>query len=336
LAGKEHLAHDRETLRMKVRICADLEEGRRFWRKLWTQQNLFDLWEIRLCFQKFFERLPHFIVAEEQNRPVGFLPLSWIEEADSFGYFPGETWGDRTWLEQNRIPAAWLPVRQALWDAAPENTELRYLHQETATSLPGMSIDEIGYHFYPQRHHYDFDDYWMLFSRKSRKQIRRELEKFEAMGCQYHLNSWEDITWMFEANLKTYGTSSYFYDSRFMNGFDSMLSFLARHRMLRVTTIRIHGRRAAVDVGAIFRNRYTVLAGGTDPEFLGIAKMINLFHIKWGCTQHFERIDFLCGDFGWKKRFHLHPHPLYRKNKEALDTSAAVSDAEQRFVFGEV
>jgi len=44
LAGKEHLAHDRETLRMKVRICADLEEGRRLWRKLWTQQNLFDLW----------------------------------------------------------------------------------------------------------------------------------------------------------------------------------------------------------------------------------------------------------------------------------------------------
>ncbi len=320
---------------MKVRISADLEEGKLIWEKLWTRRNLFDLWEVRMCFQESFARAPHFIIAEKQQRPVGFLPLSWIEEERSFGYFPGETWEGRTWLEQNRIPAVWLPIRHALWEAAPDNTELRYLHQETTVSLPGTSIDEIGYHFYPPHHCYNFDDYWSLFSRKSRKQIRCEVEKFEAMGSGYHLNCLDDIPWMFENSLRKYGNRSYFCDSRFLNGFDHLLSFLAGRSMLRVTTIRIKGRRAAVDVGAVFRNRYTVLAGATDPEFLGIAKMINLFHIKWGCGQHLERIDFLCGDFGWKQRFHLHRHPLYQKTKAATNESVVMSVGRPKFAFGE-
>jgi hypothetical protein len=321
---------------MKVRVSADLEEGRRIWNLLWSRRNLFDLWDVRICFQEPFARTPRFLIAEDHKRPVGLLPLSWIEENSSFGYFPGETWKGRTWLEQNRIPAVWLPIRQSLWDAAPNNTELRYLHEETTASLTGTMIDEIGYHFYPHLHGYDFNRYWGLFSRKSRKQIGALIENFEAMGSRIQLNSREDIPWMFEKNLKKYGRLSYFHDARFLDGFERLLSFLDRQRMLRVTTIRIRGHRAAVDVGAVFRNRYTVLAGATDPDFLGIAKMINLFHIKWGCAQHLERIDFLCGDFGWKERFHLHQHPLYQKTKPAMNLPVVMPFPQQRLAFGEV
>jgi hypothetical protein len=77
----------------------------------------------------------------------------------------------------------------------------------------------------------------------------------------------------------------------------------------------VNGKRAAVDVGAVYANRYTVLAGATDLEMRGIAKAINLFHIRWGCLSQVDQIDFLCGDFGWKERFHLEHHPLYIATK---------------------
>jgi len=139
------------------------------------------------------------------------------------------------------------------------------------------------------------------------------------MGCRYHLDVINDIEWMFETNLANFDHLSYFHDPRFLKGFENLLSFLAQTQMLRVVSIEIQGALAAVDVGTVYRNRYTVLAGATNPEFPGIAKAINLFHLKWGCLNRVEQIDFLCGDFGWKARFQLQPRPLYRLSKMATD-----------------
>jgi hypothetical protein len=35
----------------------------------------------------------------------------------------------------------------------------------------------------------------------------------------------------------------------------------------------------------------------------------------------FEQIDFLCGDFGWKERFHLEPRQLFMSSKVAFEES---------------
>jgi CelD/BcsL family acetyltransferase involved in cellulose biosynthesis len=86
--------------------------------------------------------------------------------------------------------------------------------------------------------------------------------------------------------------------------------------MLRVTTLLIGGEVAAIDMGAVWRNTYAVLAGGTRSEFPGVAKLINLHHLEWSCRQRFSYVDFLCGDFNWKNRFHLTPRPLYQMKKE--------------------
>jgi CelD/BcsL family acetyltransferase involved in cellulose biosynthesis len=129
---------------------------------------------------------------------------------------------------------------------------------------------------------------------------------------------------MIETNLTNFGQLSYFHDPRFLEGFENLLSFLSQSQLLRVVSIKIQGTLAAVDVGAVYRNRFTVLAGATNPQFPGIAKAINLFHLKWGCLNRVEQIDFLCGDFGWKARFQLHPRPLYRVTKTASDTLAEV------------
>ena len=86
--------------------------------------------------------------------------------------------------------------------------------------------------------------------------------------------------------------------------------------MLRITTILVGGRVAAVDMSAVFNGTCTVLAGGTHPDFPGIAKLINFTHLEWACQQRIREMDFLCGEFNWKHRFHLTPRPLFRIERE--------------------
>ncbi len=293
----------------KIRVYTDLKECEQIWRELWPENCLFDRWDIRLAFHRHFQRPIHFVVAESFGRQVGLLPLSWIEEEGYYGCFPGETWNSKTWLEQNRIPAESEEIRQLLWAAAPDNTRLRYLLPEECPA--DAQMDEIGYLFHPLKYNSHMDAYWAEFSGKSKKQLQREAGRFDHLGCRYQENQFDDIPWMFEQNLMNFGPKSYFHDSRFRNGFNAMLDRLREMGILRVVTVRVGGQTAAVDVGAVYRNQYTVLGGATDMAFTGIAKTINLLHLDWGCQNKIQEIDFLCGDFGWKPRFHLEARPLY-------------------------
>ena len=298
-------------------ICTDREEARRLWEDYWPQSCLFDLWEVRACFDDAFQRPPYFLAAHEGAKCCGIMALSWIAEGNYFGHFPGEIWHGKTWLEQNKIPAGSPDVFQLLWDMAPNTTDVRYLNNpgRLAESIP-FALDEVGYLFYPRQVEYSLDAYWQGFSGKSRKKLKQEINRLEAPGVSYRYDSLADIDLMFRMNLESFGGESYFSDARFLKAFASLAAWLHNNRMLRVTTLLIGGEVAAIDMGAVWRNTYAVLAGGTRSEFPGVAKLINLHHLEWSCRQRFSFVDFLCGDFNWKNRFHLTPRPLYQMKKE--------------------
>ncbi len=300
---------------INFRICQDLEEGRRLWVKHWTMQSIFDFWELRMCFQKAFARTPFFILAENERGLCGLLALSWLEEEGCFGHFPGETWNGKTWLEQNRIIAMDSSVSKGLIDRISAPALIRYLTAESFDPSQGVpEIDETGYLFFPARHDYSYTSYLDKFSGKSRKKIFRELASLEKPGISFRYNCFKDIDDLFEMNQRNFGEKSYFNDLRFLKSFENLIDWLRRNEMLTVTSAIIGGKTAAVDIGAVWGSTYTVLAGGTHSDFPGIAKRINLHHIEWACRKRFTTVDFLCGDFGWKDRFHLSPRPLFQIN----------------------
>ena len=149
------------------------------------------------------------------------------------------------------------------------------------------------------------------FSGKSRKKLRQERAHLESLGISFRYDNLEDVELLFRMNQEAFGRFSYFSDSRFLNSFEDLVAWLHQNGLLRVTTVLLGGKVAAVDVGALWRSSYTVLAGGTHSDFPGVAKLINFHHLKWACQQQMEVVDFLCGDFKWKERFHLTLRPLY-------------------------
>lgn len=292
-----------------IRVVRDLEEARFLWEAMVPADVVTGLWEVRACFHRSFRRPLHFLVQEQGGRAIGLLPLSWVEEEGAFAFFPGETWRGRTWLEQNVIPG---DDPQRLLRAVPGPYHIRYLLQaEGKVPGNGFAVDETGYLFRPPAFGYDISAYLELFSGKSLKRIRREIAGIRDLGIRWRHDRFEDVEHLISLNLFRFGGYSYFGDPRFKNGFREMLAFFADHGWLRVTTALIAGQVAAVDAGVLYEGVYTLLAGGTSPAFPGIAKVINMYHMERACEEKIEEVDFLCGDFNWKKMFHLQERPLF-------------------------
>jgi Acetyltransferase (GNAT) domain len=297
---------------MKTIVYEDPEECRQVWERFWPGKGLFDLWQVRSCFHQVFSRPLHFRVVEKNQIPVGFLALCWDGEKQQYVQFPGETWQGKTWLEQNKIIAQTPEVMAQLLDSIPGPVHLRYLEWNSVLGLSNrLEIDEIGYCFYPALHDFSFENYYQSFSGKFRKKLKADLKKLTDRKVSFRFNDPKDVDHLFRLNQEAFGQSSYFSEARFYNAFERLAEFLTRMGMMRITTVLIDGAVAAVDMGALYKNSYTLLAGGTNPEFPGVAKLINLHHMEWSCHQGIETVDFLCGDFNWKERFHLTPRPLY-------------------------
>ena len=315
---------------LKVSVCRDMAKCRELWQRFQPEECVFDLWMVRSCFARHYDHPAEFYLAEENGETAGMLPLSWIEETGRYGFFPGELWKGRTWLEQNRITASGPAVAKALLESVPGPMQLRYILPgcEARTLQAGEGecggVDEIGYLFSPGEYQYSFDLYLNAFSTRSRKKLAREQASLEAHGIRYRFDHFPDIEKLFQMNLAGFGSHSYFHDRRFLNSFLSLAEHLTARGLLRITTLLIGNEVAAVDMGALWKSVYTVLAGGTNPEFPGAAKIINFQHIKWACRERLSLVDFLCGDFGWKRRFRLQPRPLYM-----IDSPAAARPGEK-------
>ena len=306
-----------------IRIVTDLVEGRRLWEECFPRESLTDLWEVRACFQQHFRRPAHFIVAEEGGAITGFLPLSWIEEQQSFAYFPGETWNGRTWLEQNRILVRDEETLKHLLGACPGGYHVRYL-LPLDPSFAGPVVDEVNYQFLPGQFDYDMESYFRQFSHKTAKRLRREVA---ALGERLRWRTGEaaDFEHLVRLNESRFGERSYFADRRFLEGFRSLVALSAERGWLRFTSLLDGEEPVAVDFGCVYQGAYTLLGGGTHGGYPGVAKLINLHHMETGCRERFASVDFLCGDFAWKTLFHLTPQPFYVLTDEA---AAAPGGAE--------
>jgi hypothetical protein len=301
--------------------CQDL------WKRFMPQELVSDLWEVRNCFHQHYRHRLHFVVAERGGRVVGFLPLSWNQETGSYAYFPGETWEGKTWLEQNRIIAESREVLDDMLATLAAPYHLRYLRPDGDIGASQAPIDEIGYLFLPSQVDFDMERYFGLFSTKSAKKLRRELSSWEQRRVTWRYDEPGDFEIMIDMNLRRYGDQSYFHDERFRGSFRSLMRLLTERGWLRLVTVLVDGVPAATDMGSLHNGMLTLLAGGTNGDFPGIAKLINVQHMQWACDNRLDSVDFLCGDFNWKSHFHLTQMPLYVLQNNHLATPAEAVEA---------
>lgn len=308
---------------MRRSFITDIEECKRLWEGLIRPKNVSDLWEFRLCFQRNFNCLPSFLLLEDGKGIAGMIPLSYLKEEEMFVFFPGETWRGKTWLERTPI---YLRDRGSLPDIlalCPEKSHLRYMKVPEELIFPLLDVDETGYVLYPPTLGFDIALYRMRFSNRKFKHILKTVGSLMDADGSFRFNRLEDFDLLVDMNIQNFGSDSYLYDYRFRESFRDIMHFLHRGGWLRMVSLQINGKTAAVDIGALYQGTYTVFLGGADREVPGIAKAINMQHIEFACNERISKVDFLCGDFHWKKLWHLDPEPLYRFVSPALSSEDA-------------
>lgn len=298
---------------LTCKIHTDTAVCRRLWETCVPRKVVFDLWDVREAFHRTFDRQLCFITAENDDSIKGFLPLCMIPETGTLGFFPGESWHGKTWLEQNRLFADSTQTLNAMIACAAEHTGLRYhiRYLVPDTELGTETEDETGYLFTPSRYGFSMDGYYASFCGKTAKKMKKESSVYEK-SIKVVYDRPEDFDLLIKMNTDRFGDESYFSDARFADGFRNLAGYLRTNNMLRITSVLVDGEYAAIDAGSIFNNVYTLLAGGTDVKFPGIAKFINTLHLEYSCRMKFDHADFLCGNFSWKSMFHLEPRPLYK------------------------
>ncbi|OGX08648.1 MAG: hypothetical protein A2Y06_05760 [Omnitrophica WOR_2 bacterium GWA2_37_7] len=188
---------------------------------------------------------------------------------------------------------------------------LRYILPGAIPLSDISQVDEIGYLFHPKNFGFSMDGYYGTFNRKSIKSIKKEVENLYARSLSFRFDETEDIEILVKMNIDRFGDKSYFADSRFYNSFRDLVELVKEKGWLKVITVIIENEIAAVDVGCLRDGVYTLFAGGTNADFPGVAKVINLYHMRQACEKQYEEVDFLCGDFSWKRIFRLKARPLY-------------------------
>ncbi len=296
---------------MHKSCISELKECEKLWRLLIRPKSVSDLWEFRLSFHRYFNHKPCFLLFEDRKGIAGMVPLSYVKNLDLFVFFPGELWKDKTWIERTPIYVREPGLIPNLLHSCPDRTYLRYMETLNAWDLPELSMDEIGYVLYPHDLGTDLTRYRARFSNKKMKAILKVIGSYTE-NASFHLNRLEDFDRIVDMSMKYYGQDSYLYDSRLREGFGDIMCFLQQRGWLRMVSLEIQGKTVAVDLGALWQGTYTVFLGGADREVPGVAKVMNMHHIEFACEKGISKVDFLCGDFHWKKLWHLDPEPLFK------------------------
>jgi len=308
---------------MRIRQVSDLSECERLWKAFFPPGRIWDLWEFRLCFHSHFKTTPCFLVLEDAAGVAGLLPLCRMAQTDTHVFFPGETWKGLTWLERTPFYARDARCLQELLLACPSRSYLRYMEIPAGFCLPGLSVDETGYVLFPSRMEGGLGAYHGRFPRKKIKSILKDIERVAGPESSFTEGRTQDFDLLVSMSLSAFGPKSYFFDERFTRGFADAQKYLLANGLLRMTSLQKKGKTLAVDMGCVYQGVYTLLAGGTDPEVLGVAKAMNMHHVEVSCREKFSKVDFLCGDFNWKKLWHLDAEPLYKYVTPAPDAPRA-------------
>lgn len=296
----------------KKRFVTDPIECRTLWNALIPHKNIADLWDFRQCFQIHYGSGPSFLLLEDRKGIAGMVPLSYSRELEMFVFFPGETWQGRTWLERTPLFLRERKYLKELLFSCPAGTYLRYMEFPQANPGLNVVIDEIGYVLYPPAIHFDGEVFAKRFSSKKFKGIQKTIQTITEGKCTFHVNRIEDFDLLVNMNLRRFEEDSYLADPRFRESFRDVMHYLYHRGLLRMVSLDIGGKIRAVDLGAIYNGIYTVFLGGADQEIPGVAKVMNMHHIAYACKERLQKLDFLCGEFHWKKLWHLDPEPLYK------------------------
>ncbi|MFA6106922.1 MAG: GNAT family N-acetyltransferase [Patescibacteria group bacterium] len=287
----------------KIKEITDLEECKKIWNIISPNQSIYDNWDFRYAFYKYFNNPLRFLAGYEDKRLVGLLPLQYNKEDDLYEFFAEEFMEDsRLFIVkgyEKRVPEFYYSVKEDLLldDIAGEDEFTKGLPLEDYKyALPLFGLK-------------NFEDHLAnSFSSKRRRQflkIKSEIEKNEVKIIH---NDYDDIDLLFDLNIKRHGGESYLSLPHKKEIFKDLVKLFK----VELMTAAINDKKEGVSYSILYKGVYNYLSVGANlADYSSLGAYVGMKNIDYAISSGALVFDAGLGDCGWKHLWHFEKQPQY-------------------------
>jgi hypothetical protein len=297
--------------KLMVKVFTDEKNAETLWNSFSSNSTVFDLWEIRKAFAEGFGAdKPYFITLYEKDSVgahiLGVLPLSFDEEEKLY------KWYGCSWPEDNTFFVKDPELIPLLLMCAPRPISLQEIkglpEYKFLETFYGYKVEDEPKYVLPLTRFQNVDQYIQSLRKKKRHNIKRDCKKITRLNPRLFYGNEEHIENMFRLNRKRFSKPGVSADdiSRFdLPYYRKVFRLLAKlacpaHQVF-VTTALDTGIEA-VEFGFMYnKSCYAFNAGANIESYSGLGTFSNIMLIDYAIKQGCSEVDFLYGDYNWKK-----------------------------------
>jgi len=286
---------------LDFKIIKDLPQAKEIWQQFSPQETLWDDWDFRYCFYKYYNWELFFYTGYLNGEIIGVLPLQYNPEKQSLEFFGGK------YMEENKvlIKNGCEHLVSDFYRQINQKAELEDISSQDpfTQSLPLQEYKYI----------YDLSGITTLeefidkyFDSDSRKKKRRLLK--EEVEIVY--NNFEDFDLMINLNIKNFGEESSFHFPFRKEIFHDLLKL--DYEPILLTSI-IEGKKEAVSFAIKYKDKFISLNSGVNStSFPWLEKYLILKKVAKAIELKCRIFDACVGNCGWKENWHLEKIPQFK------------------------
>ena len=285
---------------IKYEVINDIVEAEKLWNLFSDNAGLYDLWEFRYCFYKYYNYPLNFIVGYDQGQPIGLLPLQYNNDKNYLEFFGGSYMDSNRLFIQQRykkyIPGFYNQIKQKakLLDIIGDDSFTR--------SLP---LEDHNYSLNISEFNNIQECLNKLLPSKKRKVKIIEKNKINILN-----NNPYDLNLMIELNIKRFGKDSIFNLPHYKKIFHDLLELEIQ---CNIITIEINNIKEAVAISVFYNNVYYYLCAGSNiVNIPNLGSYVTIKTIEKAIALKSKIYDAGIGDCGWKELWHFNKHSQYK------------------------
>lgn len=294
--------------KFEIKIIKDIKEAKRAWNALTANETLYDNWDYRYCFYKYYNYELFFYAGYLDGKLIGLLPLQYNSDDGCIEFFAEE------FTESNHVLIKPGNERfiAGLYKAVKPGTKLLYIIKDNEF-LNGFRLEEYKYVINLTKIKNSSDYIESVFQGKEKKNIKREIRIIGEKNPEIAVNGAGDLPILFDLNIKNFGKDSNFNLINWRKGTADLLRLDFNIHILAIT---IDGKKQAVSLVIFYNNVYYLLAtGSNNKDVPNLGKYLIVKNIDYAKNLGATALDASIGDCHWKKRWHLDRIPQYKYYK---------------------
>lgn len=284
---------------------SNLAEAEAIWKALSPNKSIYDVWEFRFAYYKYFNYPLYFYTAFNGEEPVGVLPLMLNEEKNQLDFFAGFSY-----MEDNAIflKEPNQEIVNTLITQIEKPALLEYMREDMKI-IEGSTPHDYNYFIdlKGMRTYSDFINQYL--SGDGRRNLNSQLRKLEQYNFSISYDYISDIDILEKWNRERFKDHSSFAERPHWNEF---FKSIAQEFSSKIITLSLDNNKVGVGFVVFHNNICYGINSGYDPEIKNLGKYLTLLKIQAGIDANKEIYDAGgSGAFGWKEDFNLIKRPFY-------------------------